>query len=365
MEYQIEEKRATKPRTKKIHNQLSKTEKSKLWDILDADVGKKKISIGQETDEPITLDSPMTICRLCKSALLMRDDGFPTCTNNECGLICRDVVDYNAEWRFYGADDKSSTDPTRCGNPINPLLQESSLGCKVLYSGNSSYEMRKIGKWTEWQSIPHREKSLYSEFSYITMMAQIAGIPKIIVDDALAIHKDISEQKMFRGCNRDGIKAASIYIACRQNGCIRTSHEIAEMFHLDNASATHGCSLALDILNTVERNGGGEQTNLGVTLPSAFIERYCSKLNIGKEHMMLGKFISSRVEKMNLIPDNTPYSIAAGIIYFVCQFYGLEHSKSDIAIVCKVSEVTNSKCCKKLEDRKADLVPARLLATNK
>ncbi len=368
MEYQIEEKRVAKPRTKKIHNQLSKTEKSKLWDILDADVGRKKISIGQETDasdEPITIDSPMTICRLCDSALLLRDDGFPTCTNVSCGLICRDVVDYNAEWRFYGADDKSSTDPTRCGNPINPLLQESSLGCKVLYSGNSSYEMRKIGKWTEWQSIPHREKSLYSEFSYITMMAQIAGIPKIIVDDALAIHKDISEQKMFRGCNRDGIKAASIYIACRQNGCIRTSHEIAEMFHLDNASATHGCSLALDILNTVERNGGGEQTNLGVTLPSAFIERYCSKLNIGKEHMMLGKFVSSRVEKMNLIPDNTPYSIAAGIIYFVCQFYGLEHSKSDIAIVCKVSEVTISKCCKKLEDRKTDLVPARLLATNK
>jgi len=72
MEYQIEEKRVAKPRTKKVHNQLSKTEKSKLWDILDADVGRKKISIGQETDEPLILDSPMTICRLCKSALLMR-----------------------------------------------------------------------------------------------------------------------------------------------------------------------------------------------------------------------------------------------------------------------------------------------------
>ena len=77
--------------------------------------------------------------------------------------------------------------------------------------------------------------------------------------------------------------------------------------------------------------------------------------------MMLGKFVAARVEKMNLIPDNTPYSIAAGIIYFVCQFYGLSQSKSDIAIVCKVSEVTISKCCKKLEDRKADLVPACLL----
>ena len=352
-EPQTDDKRVAKSRTKKSRVQMTKTEKAKLWEILDMDTTKKKITIENDT--------ATTICKLCDSSLVSREDGFPTCINVSCGLICRDVVDFSPEWRFYGADDKSSTDPTRCGNPINPLLQESSLGCKVLYSGNSSYEMRKIGKWTEWQSIPHREKSLYSEFTYISNMAQNAGIPKIIVDSALAIHKDISEQKMFRGCNRDGIKAASIYIACRHNGCTRTSHEIAEIFHLDNASATHGCSLALDILNTVERNAGMEQTSLGITLPSAFIERYCSKLNIGKEHMMLGKFISGRVEKMNLIPDNTPHSIAAGIIYFVCQFYGLSQSKSDIAIVCKVSEVTISKCCKKLEDRKADLVPACLL----
>jgi len=353
MEAEIEEKRNTKSRTKKARTSLSKTEKSKIWEILDMDCEKKKIHIEAENHA--------SICRLCGSSLASRDDGFPTCMNSDCGLICRDVVDFSPEWRFYGADDKSSTDPTRCGNPINPLLQESSLGCKVLYSGSSSYEMRKIGKWTEWQSIPHREKSLYAEFTYISTMAQNAGIPKIIVDDALAIHKDISEQKMFRGCNRDGIKAASIYIACRHNGCTRTSHEIAEIFHLDNASATHGCSLALDILNTVERNSGVEQTNLGITLPSAFIERYCSKLNIVKEHMMLGKFISARVEKMNLIPDNTPHSIAAGIIYFVCQFYGLSQSKSDIKNVCGVSEVTISKCCKKLEDRKVELVPACLL----
>ncbi len=350
---ELEEKRVPKSRTKKSRIHMSKTEKAKLWEILDTEVEPRKLTIESNTDT--------TICKLCSADLISNDDGFPTCVNSACGLICRDVVDFSPEWRFYGADDKSSTDPTRCGNPVNPLLQESSLGCKVLYSGNSSYEMRKIGKWTEWQSIPHREKSLYSEFTYISTMAQNAGIPKIIVDDALAIHKDISEQKMFRGCNRDGIKAASIYIACRHNGCTRTSHEIAEIFHLDNASATHGCSLALEILNTVERNSGVEQTNLGVTLPSAFIERYCSKLNIVKEHMMLAKFVSANVERMNLIPDNTPPSIAAGIIYFVCQFYGLSQSKSDIKIVCGVSEVTISKCYKKLEDRKKDLIPACLL----
>ena len=45
---------------------------------------------------------------------------------------------------------------------------ESSFGCKVLCSQSSSYEMKKIRKWTEWQSMPH-EKSLYSNFNLLNM----------------------------------------------------------------------------------------------------------------------------------------------------------------------------------------------------
>ena len=192
-------------------------------------------------------------------------------------------------------------------------------------------------------------------------MAQNSGIPKIFIDDALIIHKDISEQKMFRGCNRDGIKAASIYISCRLNGCTRTPHEIAEIFNLDNASATHGCSLALEIMNNVQRNNGLEIPNLGATLPTAFIERYCSKLSVTKENTMLCKFIAGKVERLNLIPDNTPHSIAAGIIFFVTQVFGTSQSKADIATVCKVSEVTISKCFRKLETMQNDLIPPCLI----
>ena len=140
-----------------------------------------------------------------------------------------------------------------------------------------------------------------------------------------------------------------------------TPHEIAEIFNLDKASATHGCSLALEILNNVQRNNGLEVTNLGITLPSAFIERYCSKLNVNKDQTMLCKFIASKVEKANIIQDNTPHSVAAGIIYFVCQTFNMTQTKGDIATVCKVSEVTISKCYRKLESIKNDLIPPCLI----
>jgi len=347
-------------KTKKRKNDaISYREKSKLWDIYDLD----KTGIKEECDEKkiecvYTTPKDNDMCNECSAPLMIMDDGFPTCTNDKCGIIYKDILDYSPEWRFYGADDKNTNDPTRCGNPINPLLVQSSFGCKVLSSHKSSYEMKKIRKWTEWQSMPHKEKSLYDEFQFITIMAQNAGIPKIFIDNAMTIHKDISEQKMFRGLNRDGIKSASIYISCRLNDCPRTAHEIAEIFKLDKTSATTGCSMAVNILHNIERNLDPEnQTQLGITLPSSFIERYCSRLNFTSELTMLSKFITKKVEQRNMIADNIPHAIAAGIIYFVAYNCNINITKQNIKTICGVSEVTINKCFKKLELNKEKLFP--------
>ena len=350
-------------KTKKKKVLLSNKEKSKLWDIFDLE--KQHISTKDtqtNTNMECIYDIESGLCTLCKSVLIIMEDGFPTCTNQECSVIYKNTLDYSPEWRFYGADDKNANDPTRCGNPINPLLVESSYGCKVLCAGNSSYEMKKIRKWTEWQSMPHKEKSLYDEFQFITIMAQNAGIPKIFIDVAMTIHKDISEQKMFRGLNRDGIKAASIYISCRLNGCPRTSHEIAEIFKLDKTSATSCCSMAVNILHNIERNvEPSQQTDLCTTTPSSFIDRFCSKLNINNELTMLSKFIANKLENQNIISDNTPHAIAAGIVYFVSQNCNLNINKMDIKQICGVSEVTINKCFKKMENIKTNLIPKCIL----
>jgi len=349
-------------KTKKKKVILSNREKSKLWDIFDLEKQHINESIEPDTNIECIYDVESGLCTLCKSVLIIMEDGFPTCTNENCSVIYKNTLDYSPEWRFYGADDKNANDPTRCGNPINPLLVESSYGCKVLCATNSSYEMKKIRKWTEWQSMPHKEKSLYDEFQFITIMAQNAGIPKIFIDVAMTIHKDISEQKMFRGLNRDGIKAASIYISCRLNGCPRTSHEIAEIFKLDKTSATSGCSMAVNILHNIERNiEPSQQTDLCTTTPSSFIDRFCSKLNINNELTMLSKFIANKLENQNIISDNTPHAIAAGIIYFISQNCNLNISKMDIKQICGVSEVTINKCFKKMENIKTNLIPKCIL----
>ena len=300
-------------------------------------------------------------CDICNSNLAVTDEGFLACCNNKCGIIYKDSLDQSAEWRFYGAESNQSDDPTRCGMPINPLLKESSFGCKVVCKNASSYEMRKIRRYTEWQSMPYIEKSQYDEFQRITILAQNAGLPKIIIDEAMRCHKKLSEAKTFRGLNRQGIIAAAIYVACRTNNYPRTAKEIATIFHLDNTSATKGCKNAITLLNEMEfEMENTDKTSLCQTTPLSFIERYCSRLSINSELTNLCKFIAVRIQKNNLIPENTPHSIAAGIVYFVAQTFNLNVSKKQVNTISEISEVTINKCYKKLFNIKNELIPQKM-----
>ena len=102
--------------------------------------------------------------------------------------------------------------------------------------------------------MPYKEKSQYDEFQRITAMADHAGISRMIIDDAIRYHKTISENKTYRGLNRDGIIAASIYIASRINNHPRDVSEIAKIFNLDSTSVTKGCKNAMSIINEVEHD---------------------------------------------------------------------------------------------------------------
>ena len=351
-------------------NDFAKTKKIKrttntnneLWNMFDSEINDSKNSI-----ECVYRQSgEREFCDCCKSLLIITDEGFLACKNKSCGIIYKDIVDQSAEWRYYGADDNNNSDPTRCGMPINPLLKESSYGCKVICPMKSSYEMRKIRRYTEWQSMPYKEKSQYDEFQKITILAQTAGIPKIIIADAIEYHKKISEEKTFRGCNRDGIIAATIYLSCRINGYPRTAKEIATIFILDNTSATKGCKNATSIINDLEKSMHNEdKTIFHKTTPMSFIERYCSKLGINKELTMVCKFIATIIQNKDLIPENTPHSIAAGIVYYVAQNFNLNICKKNVNSISEISEVTINKCYKKLEQLNIELIPKKILAKYK
>jgi transcription initiation factor TFIIB len=315
---------------------------TRLWEAFD------RLAVTNQNQWTDSID--VSCCGRCGDEL-RACEGALICIR--CGTMHEDV-DMTAEWRYYG-DDATGANPTRCGLPVNPDLPESSLGCKILgVAGKSNPIMRSIQQYMNWQAMPYKEKSHHEDFKHISTMAGAAGIPKMIIDDACRYHKIISEKQTFRGSNRDGIIAASIYIACRIKNYPRTAKEIAYMFHLDTASATRGCKNAMTIINELEQD-----TTYNTTNALSFIERYCSKLNVPAPLIKVAEFISIQIAKQNLIPEKTPHSIAAGIIYFISKEFLQESiSKEDIRNEVHISAMTIDKCYKTIDQAKDNLVPA-------
>jgi transcription initiation factor TFIIB len=345
-------------KTLKKKQTLSNIDKSKLWEAFDQDKNMNKPEESLET--PYLKD----VCYRCNSFYVFNEDGIPTCSNHNCGVMNCHVLDYSPEWRFFSSDDRHANDPTRCGNPIDPLLEQSSYACKVLCGSVASSEMKNIRKWTKWQSMPANEKALYDEFQIITLMAQNGGIPKVIIEYAKTIYKDFYEQQTFRGMNRGATRAGSIWLACWKNGCPRTANEIAEIFKIDKTSASLGCTRAEEMLRSSERNRfENDKSHLCIIRPIVFIERFCSKLKMSQELTLLALFIAKQVDSQNLIPDNRPQAIAVGIIYFISQLCHLNYTKNYIKHILddEVSEVTINKCFQKLDKIREKIVPCCVL----
>jgi transcription initiation factor TFIIB len=72
-------------------------------------------------------------------------------------------------------------------------------------------------------------------------------------------------------------------------------------------------------------------------------------------------FISMKIEKNNLMPENTPQSIPSGVVYFIAQTFQLNINKRDVKNISETSEVTINKCFKKLDKMKTDLIPTVIL----
>ena len=272
----------------------------------------------------------------CKDSREELVDGNYVCT--VCNSIIGRYIDNGAEWRFYGAEDSKGNDPTRCGLPTNELLPDSSLGSMIGYTSNESYDIRIMRKYHSWNSMSYRERTLFNIFEMLSIHALNNGISKSIIDEAKVLYKQVSEAKISRGDNRSGLIASSIYVSCKNNKVPRSTKEIAKIFNLKTATLTRGCKKFQEIM----------KINMESTTADDFINRFCSKLGLDNGRKDLCRKVVQIAEDNSLVSENTPPSVVAGSIYLCNIVYAWNISKKDLATACDISQVTVSKCYKKL-----------------
>lgn len=308
-----------------------------LWSLFDSlSDSPKKVAVCDEE----------SCCRHCKSLDVVLVDGNYIC--DVCNMLLERFIDMQAEWRYYGADDSKGSDPTRCGMPTNDLLPNSSLGSMISHQSNESWDMKIVKKYHMWNSITYKERTLYNTFESITMHAINSGIPQSIIEEAKVMYKKLSESRITRGDNRNGLIASTIYMSCKNNKVPRSTKEIAKIFNLKVTTMTRGCKKFQDIISI---------KNLESTSPADFIQRFCSKLGISPDVREICKYMVSHVDDVEVVNACTPPSIAAGCIYLCAVLCKLNITKKDVSDACETSAVTLTKCYKKLFEHRGTLFP--------
>ena len=276
-------------------------------------------------------------CDICNTPdQIALDDGNYCC--NSCNSVVSRHIDLGAEWRYYGADDNKSSDPTRCGMPTSDLLPDSSLGSRIGFASNESFEVKLMRKYHSWNSMTYRERSLYNIFETLTNSAVNNGISKSIVEEAKALYKQVSESRISRGNNRSGLIASSIYISCKNNKVPRSCKEIAKIFNLKESTMTRGCKRFSEIM----------KLNLEATTADDFISRFCSNLGLDGEKKEACRHVIRMADELSIISENTPPAVAAGTIYLCSMVYGWNLCKKSLCETCDISQVTINKCYKKM-----------------
>lgn len=307
---------------------------NQCWNMLD------EFKLDSDDASSISMCSTDTdaleICDNCGSSDVQLVEGNMLCQG--CNCVLAQFIDMTAEWRYYGSEDSKSGDPSRCGAPMSALLPNSSLGSIISYSRNETRQMRMIRKYSMWNNISYKERNLYTIFDMLTVNAVNNGIPKTIIEQAKVYYKQLSELKIFRGENRSGLIASSIYMSCKHHGVPRSTKEIAKIFNLKVTTMTKGCKNFMDMIHM----------QMDATTAADFIHRFCSYMKLDATVRDIAKHVVETADELNIICESTPPSIAAASIYLVGILCNLNFTKKDVSDSCDISQVTIGKCYKKL-----------------
>ena len=310
-----------------------------------------------KTEEPDDLQEQFG-CANCKTYTLIYKDGQHIC--NGCGEVQQKRLSHEAEYRFYGDSDNKNSNPERVGLPTNYMLPESSLGTLIKQRAYDNNSIKRMVQYNSWHQMPYKERSLYKICCRIANRSKMNGLPTIIIERAKEFYNTIRDVNISRGDNRDGIIAACVYFACRDENVPRSTKEIAGYFDIKLQDMTRGIKKFRENWRLANPNNKDDIFKSESSNPIDFIERYCSNLPIETNIKHISEFIAIKAIFSNLVDDNTSPSIAAGSIFLACSVTKQNITKKQVAEACKTSEVTISKCFKKLNNRKLDLLPRQI-----
>lgn len=262
-------------------------------------------------------------------------DGTSMCPH--CGYQIIGNLDTSAEYRYYGNEDSKSSDPTRCGLPIDQLLPYSSLSTMI--SGKNN-QLKRLHSWT---SVPYKERSLKIVFDIIQNACNTLKLNSSVSQMAKSIYHSIRDQQLSRGRNRNALISACIYNSCKCNDVKILPQEICDYFQLNFCDLCDGHKTLSELL--INSNF---QVEIKQSEWNDYLERYCIHLGFADSEITIIMELAKKIQELSILKKHIPQSFASGVLYYYIEKHKKKIPKDKLIEVCNISKVTIDKIYSKI-----------------
>lgn len=194
------------------------------------------------------------------------------------------------------------------------------------------------------QSHSSTERSLQRAFTMLSRIKDRLALPNHVTEKAAYTYRKAQERGLIRGDTIGSVLAASIYVAARQSGVLRTLDEISESSNVK--------------LKQAARSYRHIVTELDIKAPmidhSKYIIKIANKLGFDEKIKRKALELMEQAQKKNILVGKDPISMATSILYLVDLAEGgrrQHRTQAEIAKAAGITEVTVRERSKELRKK--------------
>ena len=277
-----------------------------------------------------------------------RSNAIALVTDPDTGEIIREdtgeVVSNNAlsqekEWRSFTSEEDGAR--ARTGAPSSLAFHDMGLSTVIGRESTDASGTRidplvqiRMGRLRKWnsRSTSHSPtaRNLQQAFTILSKLKDKLGLPDYVTEKAAYVYRKAQDRGLIRGDTIGSVLAASIYVAVRESGVLRTLDDISISSNVKPKEAYRSYRRIVTELDI----------KVPMIDPAKYIIKVANNLNFDEKAKRQALDILEQARKKHILAGKDPTGMAASILYLVNLTEKSPRTQAQIAATAGVTEVT-------------------------
>lgn len=278
-------------------------------------------------------------------------------------VISENVLSLEPEWRSFDA--REASERARTGVPTSLARHDMGLSTVIgrtdrdaggnTIASDMRFRMERLKKWdNRSQRHSPTERNLQQAFGMLVKIKDRMGLPDSVVEKAAYVYRKAQEKKLIRGRTIGSVLAASVYIASRQMGVLRTLDDVSANSDVKPKDVGRSYRLLVSRLDL----------QVPMIDPTKYVAKVANHISISERTKRKAIAIISEAQQKGISVGKDPMGIAASVLYLAGQATGEPKTQAEVARAAGVTEITVRNRSRELKTRLGLMLPERVSMAN-